>query len=381
MKPLKHQEKFAKGYSGSRLLVHEGGTGKTVCACLWLKDGRDKDALVVCPKRIVKKWKKALSDWKTKAEVVSKEEFKKIQHRKRTALVIDEADEFASPLFVGKKRSALATHLYNYAKEFGTDEILLLTATPVRSNPWNLHTLLCYLGNYIDWKEWRHEFFELKQPDSDYRYSYLSRPAYIPRPDWRQKLRPYIEQYADIILLKDCVNELPPEISETIYVDTPKFIMDVDTKIFFSEHRHEQINKPKEILSIGKEFRKVLVVAYYPEQIRELEKILSKDKETFAIYGKIKDQESVIEAAEKLNDCYFIIQADIGAGFDGNSFSCVVFTSMSYAVRSFVQMKFRVRRIHDLHPIKHYFLIGGRCDEAVLENVKLGKDFVPSEWK
>ena len=122
-------------------------------------------------------------------------------------------------------------------------------------------------------------------------------------------------------------------------------------------------------------------MAYYREQIAELEKALSKDRETFAIHGGIKDQEAVIKKAAESDECYFIVQAGIGAGFDADTFSCVVFASMSYAVRDYVQMKFRVRRIHNLHPVKYYYLIGGHCDRAVLHNIELGKDFIPSEWK
>src|SRR3989304_5159848 len=101
MRPFPHQEKFQSNYQGHNLIVHEAGTGKTICGCLWLKDGRDSDALVICPKQIKQKWAKDLIDWGTKATVVSKEEFKKIPHAKWSAIIIDEADCFASPLFVG----------------------------------------------------------------------------------------------------------------------------------------------------------------------------------------------------------------------------------------------------------------------------------------
>jgi superfamily II DNA or RNA helicase len=382
MKPLKHQEKFVKDYQGKNLLVHEGGTGKTVCACLWLKDGRDLDALIVCPKKVVNKWKKALKDWGTKGTVISKEDFKKYPNNVThhwSARVIDEADEFASPLFVAKNRSALTTAAYTMVKNYPNTPTLLLTATPIRSNPWNLHTLLCLMGNYIDHKKWRDYFFELKYP-GDPRYRYLQRPAYIPRDDWRTRIRPTLEKYADIVLLKDCVGELPAEEEEKIKIKTPTFELKPDSKVFFDEHRHEQQNKAKEIIEIGKEYRKILVVAYYREQIEELYKQLSKDKPTFLIYGGIKDQEKIIEQAQEADDCYFIVQASIGAGFDADKFSCIVFASMSYAVRDYVQMKFRVRRIHNLHPVKYIYLIGGRCDRAVLENIEAGKEFVPSEW-
>lgn len=373
MKLLAHQIKFAKGYKNNDLLVHEGGSGKTICACVWLHDNRDSNALVICPKKVVKKWKNTLKDWDTKATVLSKEEFKKCPLQEWSARVVDEADEFASPLFVAKKRSQLSTRMYEQVQKYPKTPTLLLTATPIRSNPWNLHTLLCYIGIYIDWKKWRGEFFELQY------LPYLPRPAYMPKANWRKQMRPLLEKYSDIVLLKDCV-DLPPVEEEKILVTTPKFIKQPDSKVFFDEHRWEQQNKVPHILEFGKEYRKVLVVAYYREQIEELEKELSKDRETFAIHGGIKYQEDVIKQAQDSDECYFIVQASIGAGFDANQFSLIVFASMSYAVRDFVQMKFRVRRIHDLHPVKYAYLIGGRCDKAVLANVELGKDFTPSEW-
>ncbi len=376
MIPLKHQEKFANDYKGKRLIVHEGGTGKTVCACLWLKDKkRDRYALVVCPKKVVKKWQKALSDWGTKATVLSKEEFKLYPDRGWSAIVVDEADEFASPLFV-KGRSQRTEKLYNLLKTYPA-QTLLLTATPVRSNPWNLHTLLCFIGVYIHWQTWRAQFFVLeKRP-------YLPRPAYLPRPNWRQLMRPLLEKYADIVLLKDCVEELPPVAEEVVKLKSEPFTSTEweGSKAFFEEHKHEQKVKPKEIIEIGKEYRKVLVVAYYVEQVAELKKELSKDRETFSIHGGVKDQEDIIKAAQDSDECYFIVQASMGAGFDLETFSCAVFASMSYAVRDYVQMTYRMRRIHALHPVVYYYLIAGRCDRNVFKNVKAGFDFVPSLWK
>lgn len=376
MKPLKHQEKFAKDYEGKRLLVHEGGTGKTVCACLWLADLRDTDALVVCPKRVVKKWQKALKDWGTEATVLSKEEFKKHPLKEWSAVVIDEADEFASPLFT-KGRSQLSEKMYDLVKEY-KPLTLLLSATPVRSNPWNLHTLLCFMGVYIDWKKWREHFFSL-----EYR-PYLPRPAWLPRPDWRERTVPFIEKYGDIVLLSECVGTLPPKIIEKVDVPVEKGFKLGEwepTKAFYEEHRHEQKLKVKVVLEVAKDYRKVLVVAYYREQIQELEKALSKERKTYAVWGDTKKQEEILtEANEYQGECFLIVQASLGAGFDANTFSCVVFVSMSYAVRDYVQMGFRVRRIHDLRPVKFYHLLAGRCDKAIYENVEKGKTFVPSEW-
>lgn len=377
MKLKAHQIKFAKDYKGSNLIVHETGTGKTVCACVWLRDGRDSDAIVVCPKRVVEKWKDALNVWETKAFVVSMDQFKKLPILRYSAIVIDEADEFASPLF-NKNRSQRSEALYNLVKAHPEVPILLLTATPIRSSPWNLHSLLTFSGHYIDWKQWRDVFFNLE------RRPYLSRPAYIPKPDWRKRIRPVLEKYADIVLLKDCIDDLPPIEEKIIKVVGDKFpgTKEVQPKAaFVEEHMWEQKNKHETILDIAKGYRKVLVVAYYREQIKILREELSKERVTYTVHGGVENQEAILKEANEVDECFLIVQASLGAGFDADSFSCVVFASMSYAVRDWIQMKGRVRRVHNLHPVVYNYLIAGRCDKAVKHNVDLGKDFSPSEWQ
>lgn len=375
LKLLNHQIKFERGYKDKDILAHEGGSGKTVCACVWLRDGRDSDALVVCPKRVVDKWRQALVDWGAKATVVSKEQFKKLSPKKWSALIIDEADEFASPLFT-KNRSQLTETLYNLVRQYDSP-ILLLTGTPVRSNPWNFHTLLTFKGMYIDYKKWREEFFNLE------RMPYLPRPAWIPKKDWRTRIQKFIKVHCDIVSLKDCIGELPSSTEEIVRLKSEPFVsQEFEPKAQFVElHKHEQENKVKKILEISKEYRKVLVVAYYVEQIEELNKQLSKDRQTFMVHGSVKNQEAILKEANEVDECFLIVQASLGAGFDADTFSCVIFASMSYAVRDHVQMKWRVRRIHNLQPVIYYYLIAGKADRSILKNVQLGKDFVPSQWK
>jgi superfamily II DNA or RNA helicase len=380
MKLLEHQVKFARGYDGKNLLVHETGTGKTVCACVWLRDGRDKNALVICPKRVVKKWEQALKDWGAKGTVISKEQFKKSKDSalktRWSALVVDEADEFASPLF-SKGRSQLSAALYDLVK-LQEMPVLLLTATPIRSNPWNLHTLLCFLRIYIPYKKWRDDFFTLENRP------YLPRPAWIPKPDWRVKMQPLLKKHADIVLLKDCVGDLPSATEEVIKLKSKPYVGNINweaTAQFYDEHRFEQKEKHKAILDIGRDYRKVLVVAFYIEQIELLAKQLGRDRETFVVHGSVKNQEAILKKANETEECFLIVQASLGAGFDADSFSCVVFASMAYGVRNYVQMKGRVRRIHNLHPVRYYYIHSGRCDKAVYDAVMKGKDFVPSQWK
>lgn len=375
MSLLPHQVKYARGYKDKAFLVHEGGTGKTVCASVWLHDGRDADALVVCPKRVVKKWGEELAKWQTRATVVSMEDFKKTPHKKWSALVIDEADEFASPLFL-KGRSQRATHLYELVKLYDVP-VALLTATPVRSTPWNMHSLLCYLGIYYNWKAWREEFFSLESRP------YIQWKAWFAKPDWRIRIRAYMEKYADIVLMSDCVDYLPPIEEESITVKSEPFKKSTEltpTAAFVEEHKHEQVNKPKGIIAIGKDYRKIIVVAYYVEQVEALAKELAKDRETFMVHGGTKNQEDTLQAAQDSDECFLVVQASLGVGWNGDKFSCVIFASMSYKVRDFVQIKYRVRRIHNLHPVKYIYLFSGRCDRQIYKVIQEGRDFVPSEY-
>lgn len=372
----KHQQEFKERMEDRMLLVWEMGTGKTIAACLWLKDGRDSNALVLCPKRVKQKWIDTLKEWDTKAKVVYKEEFKKSSLHKHSAIVIDEADEAASPLFIPKSRSQYTEKVYRLLQKNMDTPRLLLTATPVRSNVWNLHTLLMFLGKVIPFKKWRERFERLEDRP------FLPRPAYFPVPGWQKLMAAGVRKYGDVVLMRDVV-DLPPE--ETIEIKKkkkpPKLTEWEPKKRFVEEHKLEQEGKDKEIKQIGKEYRKVLVVAHYREQCEQLKDKLEKDRQTFLVYGGVKNQEDILKEANETDECYLIVQASLGAGFDADSFSAVIFASQSYSVRDTIQMKGRVRRIHNLHPVKYYHLLFGRCDKAVYDTIKKNKDFVPSEWK
>ena len=351
----------------------EMGTGKSFTAKLWIKQGqRGDNPVVLCPKQIKGEWQKAVKHVYTPYEVRTKE-----LPPAPTAVVIDEADEYASPLFIARSRSKMAENLYNYLREYPDCPVLLLTATPIRSNPWNLHTLLTYIGNYEDWRDYQQRYFELVSRP------YRPRPFWQPRVGWQQKIQGELEKHATIALMKDMVDYLPPETHEVIKIKPPKYEKNEEweaTKQFVEDHRSEQREKHKHIKEIGKGFRKAVVVAHYREQIDQLAKELGKERTTYVLDGRSKDVESIIANAEASSECYFIIQASVGAGFELPSFAAMVFASQGYSVRNFVQMKARIKRINALKPVKYYYLQGGKCDQAIYNSIQNNRDFVPSEY-
>ncbi len=369
MKLYRHQTLFLQENPNKALLAFEMRTGKTLTAVEWLRS-RQGNAIVVVPKRITKHWKTELGD--VHATVITKEQWKKTDFKDPTALVLDEAHYHSSPLFT-RQRSQLSTKTYEFIKSYPDMPVLLLSGTPISSSPANLHTLLCFIGVYIPWKEWRKEFYELQ------RLPFLPRPAWMPKKDWRVQIRKYLLKYAHIALMRDVV-ELPPVTEETITVKGKPYIKDPMlevSKAFVTEHRWEQKEKGKTIRELGQGYRKCMVVCHFREQIDSLYAELSKDKQTYVLHGGITDQESVIRQAQEDDDCYFICQFSCGVGFSCDTFSVMIFASMGYSYVSFVQMKARTVSAQKVRPLMYYYLIEGRCDKGVMKQLSLGKDFDP----
>ena len=374
-----HQQKFIDDNPKSAILCWETGTGKSHGGRLWLKmNGRDKNAVITCPKQITK-------DWEGAGTVYSFEQFKKAAKlgglpSNPTAIVVDEADMMASPLFEAKKRSQRTEALYTYIMENPQADILLLTATPVRSSPANMHTLLVLSrikpATKECWLRYRDIYYALTN------MPYLPRPAWLPKIGWQRMMPKLIDKYTYTALMQDIV-DLPPETHDIIKLKAPNYEENTEwepAKQFAEDHRLEQSGKDKEIKSLSRGYRKVVVVCKYTEQIRELHKSLSKERETFVLDGRTRDVDQTIADAEASSECYIIVQAQVAAGFELPSFAVMIFASMSYGARDYTQMKGRVKRINALKPLRYFYLQAGRCDKMVYDSVKKGETFIPSSY-
>jgi hypothetical protein len=366
MQPKPHQQRFIDRNPKKELLNWEMRVGKTLPAAIWIDNPcRTGNTYIITPKQNVEDWKKM----NTKATILSKEQFKKAKIVNPTAIVVDELHYFLSPLFI-KGRSQLSATLYNLLKQYPECDFLGLTATMIRQNAWSLHTALCYKGIYYDWKKWRNTFFELKS------MPFLDWPAWFPKPDWRIKIRPFLEKHCDIVSLKDIVEYLPPAETVIIKIKQRPYKKPEDEIVTWShEHQYEQQGKVEEILKLG--YKKLIVVAYYTEQIDYLERELSKEKAVFVLDGRTKNANEIKEKAKAEDECYFIVQASMGFGFDGYMFGAIVFASMSHSCFHHTQMTGRARHLDHLHPVFYYYLIGGRWDKRIFDTIQEGKDFNP----
>lgn len=363
-----HQSRIIEANPERAILAWEMRAGKSAAGAAWLINQPGTVKIIICPKQLKKDWEA----FGTKAQILSKEEFKKIAPylENVSAILIDEAHYFAAPLFI-KGRSQLATALYGLIKRNPDMHVMLLTATPIRNNAWSLHTLLCYIGVYYDWKQWREEFFSLEWPP------YLTHPIWMPKADWRIKIRKYLEKHCDIISLKDIVEYLPPATEKIIKIKQKPYKRPIDKLVTWTdEHRWEQQGKAEEIMKLG--YRKLVVIVHFTAQIDELEAILSKEKPVFVLDGRTKDAPMVKLQAQEASDCYFIVQSSMAFGWDGYMFGAMVFASMSHSCVNHTQALGRSRHLKHLQPLTYYYLIGGKWDERIYQTVAVqGKEFNP----
>lgn len=379
MKPrYAHQEKFYAKNPNYALLLWETGLGKTRSGAEWLAQRPDKPGLVICPKAIVKKWMRELEEWGAIADVVSRDNVKKVDISKYRALVIDEAQDFASPLFI-KGRSQRTEVIYAHLHKYPETHVLLLTATPIRSTSWNYHTLATFIGHYVDWKAFQKKFFYLTD--------LFGRWHYEPVKSWRKDIRPYLESVADIVLARDCF-DVPPQRHHVVDVEWTK---DQEKALktqmlepaaeWHARHRAENSKeKFAQLDSMLSGYRKAIVVCYYRAQIDEYVKAIGGDRQVFVLHGGVKDQDAVIQEACAADDCVFFLQASMGAGFDASEFSVMIFASMSFKFVDHVQSLGRINRSNNLHENDYFYLLGGKNDKAVYDRIMQGHDFHPPSY-
>lgn len=373
MELMPHQQRAVDRNGRRELWCWAMRTGKTMPASIWSNHPcRNSNPYVLCLKKDKKPWMKAAPH----ATVLTKEEFKKEWENIQdpSCVVIDESHWAHGAVFT-RQRSKQSEAVYNFIRKWPDMDVLLTTATPVRNDPSSLHTALCYIGHFIPWPQWRDMMYELSYKP------YLPRPAWMPKENWRELCKPYLEKYADIVKLEDVVEYLPPETHEIVEVKTePYKYAEDEEKRWTTEHQHEQTEKVKALIELGDKMRKTIIICHYTASIELFSDKLKKIKPVFVLNGKTKDQDETIRQAQGADDCYFIVQSSMASGFDGYMFDAMVFTAMSHKVIDYIQSTGRLHHTQHVKPAIYYYLIakypkGKSWDMGVYASIKAGKDF------
>jgi len=400
------------------------GTGafKTSTALLKAKG----KTLVVVPKmlHVSKRWEQEVEKWGIEVDmtVVSMEIFKDIkkvlQLPKYDTLIIDEAHNFFGvqpEMHQVKKKyvpkmSHMFKNMYYYIQENNIEYVYTLTATPVpRKKPMRLWAANQLLGGNWDYEQFRDVFYKkvptgkrTKWGSMQFKYEPNLTPQLIER-----RIRA-LQSTGHVFNTIDLEGMSEP-IQKTEYIELSveqksviKKLKDTETSLSVMKMKRRQIengiqyidsineagnlvrtceyyteNKTELILRYYEEFKKVIVFCNYTSQIGIYKNKFEKEGiQVFTITGSSKDKDTVIESANNCDDCIIIIQCGVSAGYQLQTFRCMIFASKSYKELDYIQAIGRNNRGDNpqANTIIHLVVSGGP-DEACHNSIMSGVDY------
>lgn len=376
MKLYKHQKRFLKKNPDKTLLCWDTGTGKTRTAIEYAKQNFATQIIAVCPKALKENWMREiikyqgnyLNPWR----IYSKEEFRRDWETtpKAEVLIIDEAHYFSG------MKSQMSKSLRKYIKKHNIKYILLMTATPYMSTPWNIYVLARHLGHDWSYMKFRDKFFQDR---------YIGRRV-VPevKPGMQDEVAKLVARIGDVVRLDECA-DVPDQVFETELFQltaqqdkAAKTLMETNpvvryTKYHqiengtlkgdeFTENSFFPSNKLERIKDIVEEHKKVAIICRYNLQIDLYEKELNFKGNIFVIRGSVKDRDSVVQEIERSDSCIVLINAACSEGYELPSIGMIVFASMSFSYKDYKQMLGRFLRINALKKNVYLHLV---TDEGV----------------
>ncbi len=398
-----HQKEIIESRHKKLLLPLGVGSGKTRIALLMAKG----KTLVIAPKTqfLDKNWyrEKDKLGLDIDLNVISKESFKKLQDKipYYDTLILEEVHtlcgvtpnvQYRKGIAI-PKTSQLFESVNDYIKKHNPEHIYALSGTPAR-NPMAVFALACFLGKEWNFYEYREAFYvKIPMP---------GREVWQPKKDKKTKERlanvilglskgfiGRLEDYFEVPEQKFEIIECPLSKEQTMAIDglpmiypDPLVLLQKTAQVengflIDSEYTKNFItSKIPEVLRQQEKFKKILVFCRYRIQINQLEAAAkSFGIKTFVLNGDAKDRESLFKGAEFSENCIFIAQSQISAGYELPSFRCTVFMSCSYSTVDHIQAQGRTLRANALASNTYIYLISGEIDKAIKKCLDNHDDF------
>lgn len=357
-------------------------TGKTYILLGLLKKYNVK-GLIIVPKGIKKQWQEITAG--QGHLVVTKEEFRR-DHKilpHFDAFVPDEAHHMSNV------KSKLTKACLWYLKKHNPTYRWPATGTPYRSSPMSIYGLGRLLGH--EWNYWTfvNTFYAMVP------MGFRSVP--ILRKGMEDELEYYIRKIGitlkleDVVETKDSIStleefDLTPEQEEAIKTLTDTTPIARFTKMHeieqgflkgdeYTEDQFFPSLKIDRVIELVRLNTKIAIVCRYTHQIEELQKIISNLRQVFVISGKSPDRAQTVKDIMASENCVVLIQSACCEGYDMSSIDTMVFASMSFSHSDHIQMKDRLVHLDKPKVNKYYYLISGKVDSAVYENIQAKMDF------
>lgn len=135
--------------------------------------------------------------------------------------------------------------------------------------------------------------------------------------------------------------------------------------------------KIEKILELAEEFPKMIVFAKYRAQMEQIVTALDKEGyRTAFLHGGVTDRGGLIEYVKNHDECIFVVQAQISAGWEVPNCPVMVFASRTYSFVDYDQALGRIQRAN--HIKKNLYInlvVKGGIDEAVDKALLNKQDF------
>jgi len=394
----KHQQDFLDLMPKKYLLSWGTGCGKTAAAIGWSNKLGTK-TLVICPKSLVDNWRREIKKWSNNNSefiVMSKENFKKNASKLTgiNAVIIDEAHH----------ESGYKSQIYKTTLSFtkNIDNVLLMTATPYRSTPFNIFALGTLLGKNWNWFKFNNTFFTtIKRGNRKW-------------PILKQTIdgKPVKEFIADIVkslgsvVSMDEIVDVPDHIwlreDFTVNAEQKRAINNLldSTPIARAGHIYQIINgtlksdgytkdqyfkceKFDRALEIISENDKIAVVCRHNLEIKRFADTIT-DRKVLVLNGETPggERDKIIQEFNNSDNCVIIINAKVSEGYSLYT-PIMLFYSLDWGLVEWTQMIGRPVRLDHLKSVVYINLIyPNTIDEDVYNNVVIKKqDFLAEIYK
>lgn len=381
MKLYAHQKEILKDDLKKYGMFLGTGSGKTRTALL-LARGR---TLVICPKTQAEdqNWEREYMKMEGKAKlselrVISKETFRRDHTKliKPDTIIVDEAHTClgVTPNTRQLRRVTIpkASQLFDALEEFiertKPERIYLATATIAKSpmTVWAARWILgmskdrSKIGSFLAWRD---RFYtrlpmpgrEVYAPKRDSKTKDLL-AVYIRETGWTGRLEDYFdvpEQTFKTVYValteeqKARIKKLPIEFPDPLVLIGKKH--QVENGVLAGDEYNEAETFPSEkidrILELYDEFPKMVVFVKYTEQIQAIVTACDKNQiPVLILNGKTKNRGEIFGKARDMQNCIFIAQAQISAGWQLPDYPVMVFASRTYSFVDYVQGIGRILR-------------------------------------
>jgi superfamily II DNA or RNA helicase len=383
-----HQRNFLDSNVNKCLLCWSTGTGKTKASIEW-GNRKGGDTLVIVPKALKENWNRNVTARGNSGYIVlTKETFRSGWEiiPKYDNIIVDEAHYFAGT------KSQMSKSLGKYIKKHKVQNILLLTATPYRSSPWDIYTLAKHLGYEWNWYKFFDKFFE---------EIYVGRGKKVPKvkEGIENEIASLVEKIGNVVHIDECA-DIPEQIFDIETFELTKAqetykktIQEISPIVRFTKyHQIEsgilngdeytppvlgiESNKADRIIELCNDNKKIIIVCRYNLQIDMLlERCKQTGKKVYIIRGDVNNRDEVIREADATSEAILLVQAACSEGWEAPSFRVMVFASMDFSYVSYKQMLGRILRLNHLAKNVYLHLICNGIDKAVYDSIMKKQDF------